>query len=141
MAYKYSIAFDVINGSGNHGEIDLFGFSFGGSKGQEAVGKAAGEWVVYDGKVLGDLNITKKTDLNTSKLFDMYVGGQNIASATMTVEKITGKQLGQISITYFFKNIYIDSLRYGRSGTGDELPLEYISFSFEEVRVKNEKSK
>jgi type VI secretion system secreted protein Hcp len=143
MIWEVYLKIDGIKGdcsdAGHEGDIKVISYSVGSKKGMEVVKKTAGDWIVYDGKSLGDVNLVKLRDHTTPRFFQWCASGEHIDSATLTAEIFSDKNALQKSITLLFKDVVFTSLQFTYQGV--KIPVEEISFAFSEVKLKEAKAK
>jgi type VI secretion system secreted protein Hcp len=112
MAFDAYLKLDTITGESTDtnfsGCMEIFSFSLGASN-PVTIGSASGGG--GGGKAsLSGFNFMKKTDSASPTLYQTCVTGAHLATGTVSLRKAGGTAL--VYLTYGFKVIYVDSIRY-----------------------------
>jgi len=135
MASDIHLKLDGVEGdstdSGHDKEIELISYSHGMNmpiSGFSSAGSPTMEKPTFQ-----DFTVTKYLDKASSAIQVKLFRGSPIATATVFVERPDGSG-GKIQyVQYDFKNVYLSSYSVGSSGSG--LPMETISFAYEQYTI------
>jgi type VI secretion system secreted protein Hcp len=116
--------------------MEIFSFSFGASN-PTSVGTHSGG--MSAGKVsVSSLNIMKRSDDASPKLFQMCCEGDHVAKASLVLRKAGGKDNKQsVFLQYDLEKVYVDSIQWSGSSGGDDTPTESVSIAFGKVTITN----
>jgi type VI secretion system secreted protein Hcp len=134
MAVNAHLKIDGLDGesatSGFEKQIDVLSWSFGATQtGSMAFGGGGGS-----GKVsVGDLNITKRFDKASPKLFEALGTGKHIKEAILTLKKAGGDKAVEY-LNYKISDILISSVQWGGASDG-EYPTEQVSINFAKIEI------
>jgi type VI secretion system secreted protein Hcp len=133
MAFDAFLKIDGIEGEatrkGFEKQIDILSFSWGGSN-PATIGVRGGGG---GGKgTLSSLNVMRKSDSASPKLFQKMMEGEHIKKATLTLNKAGGKAPVDF-IKYELETVYIDSVQTSGSEGGDDAPMESIGLTFGKI--------
>jgi type VI secretion system secreted protein Hcp len=117
---------------GHEEEIEVNGFSFGGHN-PSSVARGSGGGA---GRVdLRQFTIHKFTDASSVDLFRYLCAGNHFKSGKLTLYKAGGEAGPLKYLVYEFKVLYPEDMDWTGGEGGDEIPMETVSFAFEEVKV------
>jgi type VI secretion system secreted protein Hcp len=116
-------------------EIELLSYQFGAQQsGTAAVGGGMGA-----GKVsVSDLQIVKRTDKSTPKLFLACCTGEHIPNATLTLRKAGTSQQEYLIVN--LTDILVSHLDNGGS-THSDIPTETVSLNFTKIEIQYQQQK
>jgi len=113
---------------GHQNEIEILSFAWGVTNPTDSQsGKATGR------AHLSSFDITKKSDLSSTSLFQNCCSGQHYKEALITIRKAGGEKPVEY-LKYKFSTVFVGSLKWDGE-PNDDLPLESISFHFTKVEV------
>ncbi len=117
---------------GHEGEIEVTGFSFGGHN-PSSVGRGSGGGA---GTVdLRQFTIQKVTDASSVDMFRYVCSGNHFKTGKLTLYK-SGGPAGPLKYLVFeFKMLYPEDMDWTGTEGGDDVPMETVSFAFEEIKV------
>ena len=81
--------------------------------------------------VFGDIVVTKQLDKSTPKIAEALASGKVYPSVDFELTSDTGSKTTYLK--YELKNVMVTS--YSISGSANEVPMEEISFNYEEIKV------
>jgi type VI secretion system secreted protein Hcp len=144
MAFDTFLKFDgnKIKGEstadGHKDEIEIYSFSWGASNPVNVTSASGG---LAGGKVsISTFNVMKKTEASSPLLFAACCAGQHLPTATITMRKAAGEDLGQKPfLVYTFTDVMVESIQWSGSSGGDDSPSESVSFAFAKVKVEYSK--
>jgi len=133
MAIDMFLTIEGISGesqrTGHEGEIEVLGWSFGGSN-PSSIGIGGGGGA---GKVnLQEISITKYLDASSAEIFQAMCKGEHFPTGKMTAYKGGGDALPYLTME--FEEMYPTSQSMGGSG-GEEVFTENVTFAFGKVVV------
>jgi type VI secretion system secreted protein Hcp len=134
MAVNAHLKIDGLDGEsatqGFEKQIDVLSWSFGATQtGSMAFGGGGGS-----GKVsIGDLNVVKRFDKASPKLFEALGTGKHIKEAILTLKKAGGDKSVEY-LNYKMTDIMISSVNWGGASDG-EYPTETLSINFAKIEV------
>lgn len=135
MAVDYFLKIDGIEGesadSQHKNEIDVLSWGWGESQsGTMAYGGGGGA-----GKVnMQDFHFTMRVNKGSPKLMLACATGKHIGSGVLLARKAGEKPLDFFKLT--FTDLMISSFQTGGSGSGDEVPVESISFNYSKIKFE-----
>lgn len=118
------------------GPMEIFSYALGCSN-PTTVGTGSGG--MSAGKVsVSSLNIMKRSDDASPKLFSMCCTGDHVAKASLVLRKAGGKDNKQsIFLQYDLTEVYIESVQWSGSSGGDDTPTESVSIAFGKIEITN----
>lgn len=134
MAVDAHLKIDGLEGEsatkGFEKQIDVLSWSFGASQtGSMAFGGGGGS-----GKVsVGDLEITKRFDKASPKLFESLSTGKHIKEAILTLKKAGGDKSVEY-LNFKMTDIIISRVNWGGIGEG-EYPTEQVHINFAKIEI------
>ncbi|MCL5745217.1 MAG: type VI secretion system tube protein Hcp [Acidobacteria bacterium] len=135
MAVDYFLKIDGIPGESadykHKEEIDVLSWSWGESQsGTMSAGGGGGA-----GKVnMQDFHFVMKVNKATPKLILACASGEHIKKAVLTCRKAGKEQ--QEFLKYTFSDVLISSYQTGGSSSGDEIPMEQVSFNYAKMETE-----
>lgn len=135
MAVDYFLKIDGIEGesadSKHKNEIDILSWSWGATQtGSMSYGGGGGA-----GKVsMQDFHFTMRVNKASPKLMLACATGKHIGSATLLARKAGEQPLDFFKLT--FTDLLISSYQTGGSGSGDEVPIDSISFNYSKIKFE-----
>jgi type VI secretion system secreted protein Hcp len=135
MAVDYFLKIDGIPGESHDDkhkdEIDLLSFSWG----ETQTGTSAGGGGAGGGKVsMQDFHFVMKVNKATPKLILACATGEHIKQGILTCRKAGKEQ--QEFLKYTFSDLLISSYQTGGSSSGDEIPMEQVSFNYSKMQIE-----
>jgi type VI secretion system secreted protein Hcp len=114
-------------------QIEVYSFSWGASN-PSTVGSGSGGHGA--GKVsVSSLNIMKKSEKSSPKLFMACCRGDHIDEGVLTLRKATGEGGQKEFLTYKLSDVMVDSIQWSGSTGGDDTPTESLSLSFAKIEI------
>ena len=136
MAFDTFIELEGIEGEstakGMEKKIEIYSFSWGASN-PTTVG--AGKTGISAGRV-SSLNVMKKTDKASARLFLKCCQGQTVPKATVTMRKAGGEAGQKPFLVYKFTDVMVESIQWSGSSGGDDTPTESVSLAFAKVEIE-----
>jgi type VI secretion system secreted protein Hcp len=118
-------------------EIELLSYSFGAVQpGTSGHGGGGGS-----GKVaMQDLEVVKRTDKASPKLFLACCTGEHIKTATLSIRKAGGSQQDYLVVK--LSDILVSSMKNGGASEGrDDIPTEHVALNFSKIEVEYKEQK
>jgi type VI secretion system secreted protein Hcp len=126
------IAMDSIQGGDSPGTLNIAveSWSWGVSQSATAGGHGGGGG---EGKAtFEDLTITKTVDKASPVLMQKCASGAHLPQVTLTVDRPRGNN--QLFLEIKLTDVVISSV--APSGSGNELPMEQVSFNYDQIQMK-----
>lgn len=135
MAFDAYLKLDTVDGEstrkGFEKWIEIYSFSLGASN-PSNIGSGAGAGA---GKVdISSLNVMKKSDATSPKLFGACCSGKHFPKASLVLNKAGGDAAVDY-IKYEFTEVFVDSVQWSGSSGGDDTPTESLSLAFASVHI------
>jgi type VI secretion system secreted protein Hcp len=134
MAVNAHLKIDGLEGeslsTGYEKQIDVLSWSFGATQtGSMSFGGGGGS-----GKVsVGDLQINKRFDKASPKLFEAVATGKHIKEAILTLKKAGGTKEVEY-LNYKMTDLIISNVQWGGASEGEH-PTEHIAINFAKIEV------
>jgi type VI secretion system secreted protein Hcp len=117
------------------GWFEIASFSWGANNpttvGTGATGLSAGKVSV------SSFSIMKKSENASALLFSACCNGHHFEKAQIVMRKATGTGGQQPFLKYEFEDVMVESIQWSASaGTGDDTPIESISFAFAKLNIQ-----
>jgi type VI secretion system secreted protein Hcp len=138
MAFDTYITIKDIEGEvvaqGVEKSIEVYSFSWGVAN-TVTPGSTGGRALSAGKAQMSSLNIMKKVDKASAKLFQSCADGKQIAEATVVMRKaINGKQ--EIFLKYVLTDLMVESVQWSGSSGGDDTPTESVSLAFAKAQIE-----
>ena len=112
-------------------QLEIQSFSLGATN-PTTIGTGGGGG---SGKVaVSSFHCTKRSDAASPVLFQACCNGSHYPKASVTLHKAGGKEAVDF-IKYEFEEVFVESIQWGGSSGGDDVPTEQVSFAFGKVTV------
>lgn len=130
-----SDAFLLINGITGESlamanNIELDGYSFGGTNAADVTGKG-----LSAGKVsMSEFSFSCPTDTSSYQILKDLYTGQHIPSAVLSVRKSGGNSQPYVYLTITMTNCYVTSWSFGGGASG--IPQQSCTIAYEEIKFE-----
>lgn len=136
MAWDAYMTVEGVSGEskreGHEGEIEIISFNFGASNPSSVgVGGGGGTGTVN----LSEFSVVKKTDAASAELFQHCCSGEHFPTGKVTLYKSGGGGGALDYLVYEFEELYVSSIQWSGSDSGDPVPEEIVQFSFGKVEI------
>jgi type VI secretion system secreted protein Hcp len=131
MSTTMFLKIDGIKGGSAHprhaGEIDLFGFTFGGVQTKLAVANGLSEYTETTPS-MHDITVTKYADVSSPRIWEAIVKGERFSLALMTLERLGSDGALRETILIAMKDVSFTTYQTGGSNSRQEtLTLGFAS--------------
>lgn len=97
---------------------------------------AAGSGAAAGRAAFSSFTVTKRFDVASPSLFLQCCLGKHFSGAQVVLAKAGGNQLPLEFINFTFKEVFVENLAWnGAAHNGDDTPVEVLSFAFGSVQV------
>jgi type VI secretion system secreted protein Hcp len=84
---------------------------------------------------ISSFNIMKKFDIASTELFQQCCLGKHFTKADVVLSKAGGDEVPLEFINFAFEEVFVESIQWSGSAGGDDTPTESVSFAFGKVTI------